>query len=106
MDYRLCDAHTDPVGIAERWQTETPARLPNVQWCYQPQAPLPPPTALPFFDRGHWTFGSFNQISKLNPPLLARWAGLLAAIPDSRLRIFGVTHARFEENTLATAMSM
>jgi predicted O-linked N-acetylglucosamine transferase (SPINDLY family) len=101
IDYRLCDGRTDPAGVAERWQIETPARLPDAQWCYQPQAPLPPPSALPYLERGHWTFGSFNQTSKLNPPLLARWAALLAVIPESRLRIFGVKNALFEANTRA-----
>jgi predicted O-linked N-acetylglucosamine transferase (SPINDLY family) len=101
IDYRLCDSHTDPVGVAERWQVETPLRVPNSQWCYQPQAPLPAPTSLPYLELGHWTFGSFNQTSKLNPLLLARWAALLDAIPESRLRIFGVTHALFETNTRA-----
>jgi protein O-GlcNAc transferase len=98
IDYRLCDAYTDPPGIAETWQVETPARLADAQWCYQPQARLPPPTSLPFLEHGYWTFGSFNQVSKLNIPLLTRWAALLATIPQSRLRILGVTSPDFERN--------
>jgi protein O-GlcNAc transferase len=98
IDYRLCDMHTDPPGTAENWQIETPARLPDAQWCYQPQAQLPAPTSLPFLEHGHWTFGSFNQVSKLNPSLLARWSALLATIPQSRLRIVGVTCSDFEIN--------
>jgi predicted O-linked N-acetylglucosamine transferase (SPINDLY family) len=101
IDYRLCDARTDPSGVAERWQVETPARLPDAQWCYQPQVPLPAVTPLPRLSRGHWTFGSFNQASKLNPRLLLAWAELLAAIPDSRLRIVGAANDLFEANTRA-----
>src|SRR6185437_6161039 len=32
IDRRICDRYTDPAGVAERWQSETPARLPNSQW--------------------------------------------------------------------------
>lgn len=91
IDYRICDAHTDPPGEAERWQVETPARLPNSQWCYQPQVALPEPSTLPMLRNGYCTFGSFNQAAKLNEPLLRLWANVLAGIPDSRLKIIGVT---------------
>lgn len=101
IDYRLCDAQTDPPGVAEAWQVETPARLPVAQWCYQPQAQIPEPSPLPRASRGHWTFGSFNQATKLGTEVLNAWADVLAAIPDSRLRIVGVPNAMFEENALA-----
>ncbi|MBS0556598.1 MAG: tetratricopeptide repeat protein [Proteobacteria bacterium] len=91
MDYRLCDSHTDPVGVAEAWQVETPLRVQGSQWCYQPQVELPPPSPLPRLSNGYWTFGSFNQESKLNEPVLRAWAALLQAVPASRLRVLGVT---------------
>lgn len=89
MDYRICDAYSDPPGIAEAWQTETPLRLPDSQWCYgNPlQVPVGP---LPWLRNGYWTFGSFNQLPKLNEPLFRSWARLMAAVPDSRLRIAGL----------------
>jgi len=101
IDYRLCDAQTDPTGIAEQWQVETPARLPNAQWCYQPQASVPDPSDLPRLRLGYWTFGSFNQAAKLNPDLLRHWAELVDAIPESRLRIVGVPNPSFAENIRA-----
>jgi predicted O-linked N-acetylglucosamine transferase (SPINDLY family) len=101
IGYRLCDARTDPPGVAENWQVETPARLPDAQWCYQPQVALPDLTPLPRRSRGYWTFGSFNQASKLNPHLLRTWAALLMAIPGSRLRIVGAANDLFEANTRA-----
>jgi protein O-GlcNAc transferase len=91
IDYRLCDAYTDPEGIAEAWQVEQPARLPDSQWCYQPQVQLPAPSPLPRLRNGYWTFGSFNQESKLNDVALDAWCAALAAIPDSRLRVVGVS---------------
>lgn len=91
IDYRLCDAYTDPPGQAEAWQVEKPMRLPNSQWCYLPQVELQPPSSLPRLANGHWTFGSFNQDSKLNESVLRAWAKILLAIPDSRLRVLGVT---------------
>jgi predicted O-linked N-acetylglucosamine transferase (SPINDLY family) len=97
MDFRLCDAHTDPPEIAERWQVERPARLPDSQWCFNPQVALPDPSPLPMRKNGYWKFGSFNQESKLNTATLDAWAGALAAIPNSRLRIIGVTCDIVEE---------
>ncbi len=93
IDYRLCDRYTDPENIAEDWQVETPARLADSQWCYQPQTALPECSALPMLTNGYWTFGSFNQASKINPNALKIWASALMAIPRSRLRIFGVDDA-------------
>jgi len=90
IDYRLCDRHTDPVGEAEARQVETPARLPDSQWCYSPLFELPRPAPLPRLTNGAWTFGSTNQLAKLNRQCLHAWARVLAAVPDSRLRVLGV----------------
>jgi protein O-GlcNAc transferase len=101
IDFRLCDAHTDPPGRAEAWQTEKPLRMPNAQWCYQPQVSLPEPSALPRIANGYWTFGSFNQASKLNTQLLHTWARLLDAIPGSHVRFVGIAHALMEDKIRA-----
>lgn len=90
IDYRLCDAYTDPPGLAEAWQSEQPLRLPHSQWCYQPQVEVPGPSSLPFEANGFWTFGSFNQPSKLNELVLDAWSRLLFAVPGSRLRMLGL----------------
>ncbi len=106
MDYRICDNHTDPAGQAERWQVESPARMPCSQWCYQPQVQLPVPSPLPMLRNGFCTFGSFNQARKLNEPLLRTWAQALASIFDSRLLVLGVTdHAQAQEIRDTLAMS-
>lgn len=100
MDHRLCDAYTDPAG-AEAWQTETPARLPDSQWCYEPRtATVPAPTPLPRLANGYWTFGSFNNYRKLNPRVFAAWAAVLKAVPDSRLKLFSFENAESGERAL------
>jgi predicted O-linked N-acetylglucosamine transferase (SPINDLY family) len=101
MDYRLCDFRTDPVGIAERWQVEQPARLPDSQWCYQPQVALPEPSTLPMLHKGYWTFGSFNQEQKLNSAVLQAWGRVLQALPGSRLLFVGITCDVVEERIRA-----
>jgi predicted O-linked N-acetylglucosamine transferase (SPINDLY family) len=102
MDFRLCDRFTDPEGIAERWQSEVPVRLPDSQWCYEPPYELPPAGALPRLERGHWTFGSFNQIPKLSEPALIAWARVLLEFPDSRLIVLGVNDSGAKRRVLAT----
>jgi protein O-GlcNAc transferase len=89
MHWRLCDRHTDPAGVAERFHTEALARLPNSQWCYRPvftEAPSEPPSAR----NGFVTFGSFNQGAKLSPSTRALWAEILGRVPGSRLAVLDI----------------
>lgn len=97
IDYRLCDAHTDPAPEAESWQIEKPLRLPDSQWCYQPPTSLPASSPLPRLKNGYWTFGSLNQGSKLNFGCLRMWGELLNEIPHSRLRFLGITDSLLAE---------
>jgi protein O-GlcNAc transferase len=92
IDYRICDAHTDPAGDAEHWQVETLLRLPATQFCFQPVIEFPPPAPLPRLSRSYWIFGSFNRLMKLNEPLLRSWAEIMLAVPGSRLRLATIEH--------------
>jgi predicted O-linked N-acetylglucosamine transferase (SPINDLY family) len=100
IDYRLCDRHTDPPGVAEAWQVEMPARMPDSQWCYSPLFEVPQPGPLPRLQNGYWTFGSTNQIAKLNRHCLAVWARVLNSVRDSRLRVLGAGDAWVGERLL------
>ncbi len=86
MDYRLTDAQTDPPG-AEKYYTEKLVRLPDGFLCYQPLDDCPPVSPLPSQERGHVTFGSFNNLSKINSNVIELWAGLLQSVPGARLLI-------------------
>lgn len=76
--------------FAETIYTLNPSRF-----CFRP--PFSPPLqAPPCIERGYITFGSFNNTAKYNPLLLAVWANLLKALPQSRLilkwRTFADSH--------------
>lgn len=83
MDYVLTDRATVPPE-AEGWFREKVAFLPGSRLCYQgPEAPEP--ASPPVLARGHVTFGSFNNIAKLNDRVIQSWARILARVPGSRL---------------------
>jgi predicted O-linked N-acetylglucosamine transferase (SPINDLY family) len=59
--------------------------MPDTYLCFSPpklHVPLAPPPAL---ENGYVTFGSANNINKLNTETAACWAGVLNAVPKSRL---------------------
>jgi predicted O-linked N-acetylglucosamine transferase (SPINDLY family) len=84
MDYRFTDAQADPPGMTERYHTEELVRLPEVGLCYRP--PAGPEVAGPPAARaGAVTFGSFNNLAKITPQVLALWSRILTALPEARL---------------------
>lgn len=83
MDYALMDRATVPPE-AEAWFREDVALLPGSRLCYQgPETPEP--SKPPVLARGFVTFGSFNNIAKLNEAVIGSWSRILARVPDSRL---------------------
>ncbi len=100
MDYRICDRYTDPPGASERWSSERPARMPASQWCLPLAGELPPVNALPMDRNGYVTFGSFNNVAKLNDGVVDVWAALLRELPAAKLIFFRVP-ARAAEDRLA-----
>src|SRR6266571_3185083 len=90
IQYRLCDRHTDPPGITDRFHTETLVRLPNSQWCYRPLVSIECAEAPPFRRNGFITFGSFSNVLKLSPTVRRLWAEILTRLPDSRIVFAGV----------------
>jgi predicted O-linked N-acetylglucosamine transferase (SPINDLY family) len=84
IDYRITDWIADPEGVDDDY-TETLIRLPGCFLNYAIPAHAPPVKPGPCEERGHVTFGSFNNFAKINPKLLALWAEVLHAVPDSRI---------------------
>ena len=85
IDYRLTDELADPPGLADSYCSERLIRLPPCAWCYQPPEASPAVGELPAKRNGYITFGSFNNFSKINEPLLKLWAGILLRVPQSRM---------------------
>ncbi len=86
MDYRISDEIADPLG-AERWCTESLYRLPRCFLCYRPPVDSPQVSRLPMKSKGFVTFGSFNNLAKINREVILLWAELLKRLPMSRLVI-------------------
>ena len=101
MDYRITDAYADPAGDDDRYYTERLLRMPHSTWCYLPPDGAPGVRPTPALDRGSVTFGSFNNISKLNPEVLAAWGAILRALPHSRLLIATVPEGMARERLRA-----
>ena len=86
MDYRLTDKLADMEG-EDAYYTEKLLRLPGCFLCYQASADCPPVSPLPAQAQGYVTFGSFNNLSKINSNVIDLWVKLLQAIPQARLFI-------------------
>ena len=85
MDYRFTDPYLDPPGEHDAWYSERSIRLADTFWCYDPLTREPLPGPLPARGNGRITFGSLNNFCKVTPAVLALWAQVMHAVPDSRL---------------------
>jgi len=62
-------------------------RMPNGYVCYAPPDYAPAPRSGAARRNGYVSFAAFHNPAKINPDLIAAWAKILAAVPDSRLRL-------------------
>jgi protein O-GlcNAc transferase len=87
MDYRLTDTISDPPGQTETLYTETLVRVDGGFLAYQPPAFAKelPVSTLPARQAGHVTFGSFNNLAKINEVVLDAWAAILEQVPGSAI---------------------
>lgn len=86
MDYLIADGFHVPAGAEDEF-TETVLRLPESIVCYTPPSGAPPVGGLPLHRNGFVTFGCFSNPAKINDALLDLWAGILRAVPGSRLML-------------------
>jgi predicted O-linked N-acetylglucosamine transferase (SPINDLY family) len=107
MDYRIADPVADPPGADDALYVEKLVRLPRTAWCYRPPADAPEVSELPAIRNGYVTFGSFNNLAKLNEPLIAAWCRLLEGVPGARLLIKSATleHDSVRQRLIATFAS-
>jgi predicted O-linked N-acetylglucosamine transferase (SPINDLY family) len=90
VDYLLTDAVVDPPNEPSSY-AEEPVRLQGGFCCYTPPGDAPQVAPLPAESAGHVTFGSLQNLAKLNMEVIALWCRLLRAVPTARLLIFRTT---------------
>ena len=84
MDYVLADAVVVPEE-EDALFTERVWRLPGQYLCFTPPKMDIPIVALPAKIDAPVTFGSFNNMAKINDETLAEWAQILNAVPGGQL---------------------
>lgn len=87
IDYRFTDVISDPQGTDTHY-TETLIRLDTGVTRYQPPDNSPDVEELPASTSGLITFGSLNNLVKLNSAVIALWSRVLSSIPGSRLLLY------------------
>jgi len=93
LDYRLTDEFADPIGEADARATETLLRVPGGFLCYSPPPDTPECGPPPCEVNGYVTFGSLNNLAKVNDSVVACWSTILRSVPDSRLLLKGAALA-------------
>lgn len=84
------EAQVADVRLQEsRYFVEKLLVLPHSHFCYKPLENMPEPMSAPCMKKGYVTFGSFNNLSKVNDTVLAVWAEILQRVPGSRLFLKG-----------------
>lgn len=86
IDYRITDELADPAENAVLY-TEQLVRLPGCFLCYKSPAVSPSVQPAPVEKNGFITFGSFNNLAKINEDVVRLWSELMNAVQDSRLLI-------------------
>jgi predicted O-linked N-acetylglucosamine transferase (SPINDLY family) len=84
IDYVIADAWTFPESEQINF-TEKVWRLPESYLCFTPPSGNVEVGPLPAISNGYFTFGSFNNLSKMNDAVVALWSRVLFAVPGSRL---------------------
>jgi protein O-GlcNAc transferase len=84
VDYRITD-HFAEADDADDFYSETLIRLPRCFLAFAPPGYAPEITPPPLLENGYVTFGSFNNLAKVNRQVVALWSRVLQAVPGSRL---------------------
>jgi protein O-GlcNAc transferase len=106
MDYRITDAIADPPGACDAWYTEKLVRIDGGFLAFHASewARELPVVSLPAEETGVVTFGSFNNVAKINRVVLQTWASILERVEGSKLllKAVGLRDERVQERIRET----
>ena len=89
VDYFLTDKYLANENT-QKYFTEKLLVLPHSHFCYTPLNDMPVETqGAPCMEKGYITFGSFNNLTKVNDEVLIAWVEILRRVPNSRLFLKG-----------------
>ena len=88
VDYFLTDTYLVNDNTA-KYFVEDLLVLPHSHFCYVPVKEKPQPQPAPCLENGYITFGSFNNLTKVNDTVLAVWGEIMRQVSDSRLILKG-----------------
>jgi predicted O-linked N-acetylglucosamine transferase (SPINDLY family) len=102
IDIRLTDWVADPEGMSESIYSEKLVRLPNSFAVFQPPANAPEVTPSPSLANGYVTYGTLGRYEKWTAAMIQRWATILRAVPNARMRLIGtgLDHPRSRDQFL------
>lgn len=86
VQYRITDNIVDPEGQDE-YYSEKLCRLPGCFLTYKPDENSPEVSEPPVCKNAYITFGSFNNLAKINDSVIETWCNLLKKLPNSRFLI-------------------
>lgn len=92
IDYFLADRQLLPKNIFESQFVEKLVHLPACG-SFQPLDVSVPVNDLPSLTSSHFTFASFNRVSKINRRNVATWAAILREAPNARMLVASITDA-------------
>jgi tetratricopeptide (TPR) repeat protein len=84
MDYVISDNDATPPGT-DKFYSEKIIRLEGCSLCFAPPAEVPESTPPPSEKNGFITFGSMNNLSKINDDVIQTWTKILKAVPESKI---------------------
>jgi predicted O-linked N-acetylglucosamine transferase (SPINDLY family) len=87
IDYIIGDQHVTPIDTKEYF-AEKIINLPNI-WCHLSTSNIPhiDTVETPAIKNGYITYGSFNNLNKINSEVINVWSNILNNSPKSRLII-------------------
>lgn len=88
IDFILADRISAPLAHQAHF-TERIVHLPDTGNCFAPphESPLLAISPPPALNRGHVTFGCYQNLAKISDSMLNAWSAILSALPTARLRI-------------------